>query len=180
MGPSCSRRVFIPEISFHAAGQADKDFPGLPEERPDVSLRQKDAVRGGQRLRILVAEDNEHLRYLFRKTLEAEGYGVIACPDGLRALEVCLLEGRIDLLLSDVQMPYVTGDQLALGCAKARPGVPIILMSGRELDPVVHAVIEATGCLFLEKPFAMEEMLSAVRRMTFHRGGDENILGRTA
>lgn len=129
---------------------------------------------------ILLAEDDDDLRLLLRLSLQADGYQVIACRDGQKALEVCQQGGHIDLLLSDTQMPRLTGDQLVLKVTEGWPSLPIILMSGSELTMDAISVIQQTGCFFVQKPFQMPKMLAAIRQRIHHADGDGSAMARTA
>ena len=110
---------------------------------------------------ILVVEDEETVRTLASRVLSEAGYGVIRAADGAEAFNVVNDGERVDLVLSDVVMPRMSGVELAERLATVRPDLPVIFMSGytgTELAPGVHA---AAG--FLQKPFAAESLLQRVR-----------------
>ncbi len=116
--------------------------------------------------RVLLAEDDDALRALMRAFLESEGYHVIVCRDGLRALEAFQKIQHIDLLISDLQMPGMTGDHLATIISGMRPMSPIILVSGSELSQDLRSLVREKGWIFLAKPFQFTEMLSAIHDIT--------------
>jgi PAS domain S-box-containing protein len=110
---------------------------------------------------ILVVEDEETVRTLASRVLSDAGYGVIRAADGAEAFNVVHDGERVDLVLTDVVMPRMSGVELAERLAKLRPGLPVIFMSGytgTELVPGVHAAPN-----FLQKPFAAESLLLRIR-----------------
>ena len=114
---------------------------------------------------ILLAEDDRVVLRLVRSILEEGGYRVIEAASGLEALSLLQRgEETIDLLLTDVVMPKVSGRELGAQLAELRPGTPTVYMSGypdrgrREpsLDPL-------PGDRVIGKPFKRSELLSMVR-----------------
>jgi CheY-like chemotaxis protein len=122
------------------------------------------AVRGGHET-ILLVEDEEPLRRSATRVLAAFGYQVVTAEDGLAALEVFRAhQGRIDLVLSDVVMPRMSGPQLYEALRKENR-IKFVLVSGygaREaelrgvLDPSIPIV---------QKPWEMSHLLATVRRV---------------
>ena len=114
--------------------------------------------------RILIADDEEAIRALCARALSGEGHEVLSAADGAEALDIIGREqGRIDLLITDIQMPVMDGIALALATARDYPNLIIVLMTGyadqRErahgLDALIHGV--------LNKPFSLTEFRSAVQ-----------------
>jgi CheY-like chemotaxis protein len=99
---------------------------------------------------ILFAEDNEQYRTSLAALLIKSGYSVITASDGKDALQKANeFDGTIDLLLSDVEMPGMTGIELAIQLLQDRPHTKVWLISG--LEPGLH--VQDTGWRFLRKPF---------------------------
>jgi two-component system, cell cycle sensor histidine kinase and response regulator CckA len=116
---------------------------------------------------VLVAEDLAPLRSLLCRILEQGGHRVLAARDGEEALAVAAAEpGAIDLLVTDIAMPRLTGAALADRLIAARPGLPILFVSGQAADgpDVEAAVADRPGREFLAKPFTVEDLIEAVRR----------------
>ena len=114
--------------------------------------------------RILLADDDAATRDLVRRALTMDGHEVILTQDGAEALE--RLEGRgarVDLLISDVQMPGLDGIELVEKGLKASPRLRVILMSGfvGELDRAER--LKGKVARVLAKPFTLDEMRSAVK-----------------
>ncbi len=105
--------------------------------------------------KILLAEDEESVRHMIRAFLEMEGYQVVAAGDGQEALEVYRRE-RPDLLISDIDMPYMTGIELASEIRRQDSGFPVILISGN-LKSCDYIASDA-NISYLPKPFNWGEL----------------------
>ena len=114
--------------------------------------------------RILVAEDEEHIRELIEHVLTREGHQVVTVTDGTAAVEMHEHQA-FDLIVSDLNMPGPTGIQLA---EKVRPNqrcqLPFLLVTASATeDDLVHARRVGISC-FMEKPFrlaVLREQVSA-------------------
>ena len=113
---------------------------------------------------VLLAEDEPTIRELTTRILSAQGYTVLAAGSGTAALELARNTDRIDVLLTDVIMPSMTGSQLAATIGRERPGVRTIYMSGYS-DQIVaqHGVLDA-NTLYLQKPFRPQELLELLEQ----------------
>ena len=115
---------------------------------------------------ILLVEDEASLRELVGECLEASGYKVLEAGHGMAALEVGELHpGRIDLLLTDVVMPGMSGRELAERLRGSRPEIRTVYMSGYTDDAVVLHGILAEDMAFLQKPFTAAELARRVREV---------------
>jgi CheY-like chemotaxis protein len=112
---------------------------------------------------VLVVEDEEAVRRVIAAALTRSGYTVLDAEDGRGALTVAetLLDG-IDLLVTDLMLPDTTGADLADAIRARRPSLPVLLMSGYAPTEVLHDRVYGRGLSFLEKPFMMDQLLSAV------------------
>lgn len=113
---------------------------------------------------VLVVEDETGVRQLTRQILELKGYRVLEAENARRALRLAeTFPDPIDLLVTDVVMPKLNGDELASRLKKIRPNLKVMFMSGYA-DSVIaeHGVLEP-GTPFLQKPFSLEELASKVR-----------------
>jgi DNA-binding response OmpR family regulator len=100
---------------------------------------------------VLLADDELVVRSLARSVLTRAGYKVLDAVDGEQALEVSRqYTGPIDLLLTDVKMPKMDGLQLSAQISRERPGIKILLMSGR---PSGELIVLGEKMPFLRKPF---------------------------
>ena len=113
---------------------------------------------------ILLVEDEASLRELVGECLEASGYKVVEASHGMAALEAGERHrGRIDLLLTDVVMPGMSGRELAERLRGSRPEIRTLYMSGYTDDAVVLHGILAEDMAFLQKPFTAADLARRVR-----------------
>ncbi|HWY27144.1 MAG TPA: PAS domain S-box protein [Candidatus Angelobacter sp.] len=115
---------------------------------------------------ILLVEDEKGVRELAREYLEMSGYSVIEAEDGHTALELAAMHaGPIQLLMTDVVMPGISGRELAVRVTKIRPGIKVLYMSGYTDQSVVHHGILETDAVLLQKPFTMVTLASKLREL---------------
>ncbi len=111
----------------------------------------------------LVVEDDEVVRTFAQKTLERAGMRVVVAADPISALRRAREESRLDVLVTDVVMPIMSGHELATHIGKIYPEAVVLLISGYPTDDVLPSADELVG--FLAKPFAAEDLVEAVRSM---------------
>lgn len=135
-----------------------------PIKDEEAATSPTDAASGDET--ILLVEDEEQLRRLARHILEASGYKVIVATNGVEGLQICKdFPDHIDLLLTDVVMPLMSGRQLAEKMLALRPQTKILYMSGYTDDSVVrHGVLE-DDAFFLQKPFTPSILELKVREV---------------
>ncbi len=112
---------------------------------------------------ILLTEDEEALRVLARKMLSSCGYTVLESSSAFEALEIARSEVNIDLLLTDVVMPEMSGSELAAKIQEIRPEMRVLFMSGYTDDVVIRHGMLKEGCTFLQKPFTANSLARKVR-----------------
>ncbi|MDA8016591.1 MAG: PAS domain S-box protein [Thermoanaerobaculia bacterium] len=120
---------------------------------------------------VLLVEDEDTVRNLAQEMLQSLGYAVITAEDGVAALET--IQGReeqIDLLLTDVVMPRMGGERLYDEMARLRPGLPVLYSSGYTESTVIHHGVRDGGVPFMHKPYTLDEMAHAVRKVLDSRG----------
>ncbi|MDP2702742.1 MAG: response regulator, partial [Candidatus Rokubacteria bacterium] len=112
---------------------------------------------------LLVADDDEAVRLSLERTLTREGYGVVLAADGQAALDR-LRQGGIDLLLSDLKMPGLTGLELLKLAKEVAPDVDVILLTAfGTVEEAVRAMKD--GAIdFLTKPLQRAQLLRVVRQ----------------
>jgi signal transduction histidine kinase/CheY-like chemotaxis protein len=113
---------------------------------------------------VLLVEDEAPVREVVRRALTAAGYAVLVARDGPEALKLggSQLDG-IDLVLTDMILPGMTGRDLAAELRRQRPGLRVIIMSGYTGDTYPSLEGLPSGIGYLEKPFALGELRKKVR-----------------
>ncbi len=141
-------------------------LPASPGDRVQAT-QPTQAAPAGRGESVLVAEDDDAVRRVAERILEGAGYSVRAVSGGAEALEALDDPGAdFDLLLADVVMPGMRGDDLARRAVSLRPGLHVLFMSGYSDDPP-PAELGATagGVGFIEKPFDAGALLERLRVM---------------
>ena len=114
-------------------------------------------------LPVLIVEDDASLREALTDTLELSGYEVLQAADGAAAL--ALLEGgNVGLVVSDVQMKPMDGEQLLREIKRRSPGVPVLLMTAYGMIERAVEAMRAGACNYLPKPFEPEALVAEVAR----------------
>jgi len=122
------------------------------------------ATPGGTE-KVLIAEDSAPIRNLLIALLEECGYKVLAGKDVDEVLSITQSYGeRIDLLITDVVMPGMNGKVLADRVMAARPGIPVLFISGYAAEEILQRGVDIGHGNFLRKPFSPNDLAAAVRR----------------
>jgi PAS domain S-box-containing protein len=115
---------------------------------------------------ILVVEDEEAVRSLVRRVLESQGYAVMTAATAEEAAHLCEQHpGTINLMLTDVVMPGMSGRKLAQHLGFSRPEMKVLYMSGYTDNAIVHHGVLDVGTQFLQKPFTPDAILRKVREV---------------
>jgi PAS domain S-box-containing protein len=115
---------------------------------------------------ILFVEDEQSVRELVSEYLSARGYRVLDASDGQQALEIAAAHsGKIQLLITDVVMPRLSGRELAARLAATRPDLKVLYISGYTDDSVFrHGVLQG-GMDFMQKPFNLKALAAKIREV---------------
>jgi two-component system cell cycle sensor histidine kinase/response regulator CckA len=150
-GHGTAIKVYLPRVS--GAPEPLRAAPAAPELR-----------RGSET--VLLVEDAAPVRVLARRSLESFGYAVLDAPDGPAALEIAARHaGGIDLLVTDVVMPGMSGRELAERLAPRRPQMKVLYTSGYTDDAMVRQGVLESGVAFLQKPFVPDTLARKVREV---------------
>jgi CheY-like chemotaxis protein len=112
---------------------------------------------------ILVVEDADEIRRLVCGMLALQDYHCLAAADGVAALQ--LIESgaeKVDLVLTDMVMPKMTGAELARHISRSNPEIRIVLMSGFSEDPLIRC-FQQVPAIFISKPFTAADLCAKVR-----------------
>jgi PAS domain S-box-containing protein len=140
-------------------------LPRIDEEVVElVELATDSPVTG--RETVLLVEDNDMVRQLGKRILERNGYRVLEAENGGSAyLECKKYEEEIHLLLTDVVMPKMNGNELYEQVASIRPGIKVLYMSGYTDNAIAHRGVLDEGTAFIQKPFKADALLQKVREV---------------
>jgi two-component system, cell cycle sensor histidine kinase and response regulator CckA len=112
---------------------------------------------------VLVVEDEPALVSIYERALRLKGYEVLTATNGEDALEIAEDGRRIDLLLSDIVMPGISGRELVWRIREMRPELPIILASGYASEDGALQMMEDQGVIFVAKPVDLGDLMEVVR-----------------
>jgi signal transduction histidine kinase/ActR/RegA family two-component response regulator len=131
-----------------------------------IRVRERDALPVRSNETILVVEDNLAIRKVIARILRPLGFRLLEAGGASDAMRIASqLDAPIDLLLTDVVMPEMTGPALAAELAKARPQMEILFMSGYSRSTMERTAALDTQVHFLEKPFAPDALVRKVREV---------------
>ncbi|HZA39828.1 MAG TPA: PAS domain S-box protein [Actinomycetota bacterium] len=140
----------------------------LPAVESPAEIPSKEKIKVGpvKGETILLVEDEEIVRQPAGRFLENAGYRVLIAEDPGAALVLAdEYPDKIDLLLTDVVMPGMTGKEMAAKLLVERPGMRVIYISGYSEDVIVHQGAVEEGVVLVQKPFTAEALLSKVREV---------------
>ena len=158
-GRGATFRIYLPRVDVVA-------------EAPRAAQPAPLAVRGHET--VLVAEDDRAVRDVVAETLGLRGYRVMRANDGPSALELAAsVDGKVDLLLTDIVMPGMTGRELAQALAARHPALRVLFMSGYTDDAVVRRGVLEEGMPYLQKPFSPDVLALKVREVLDRRKSGE-------
>lgn len=150
LGQGSSFHIYLP----HVQGSAEKQ----PVPVADASL-------GGTET-VLLVEDEDSVRQLVRDTLEGKGYRVLDANCGEAGLKAAASHaGKIDLVITDIVMPGISGRELVEQLLQARPATKVLYLSGYTEDAIVSDGSMEQGTAFLQKPFSLQSLTRKVREV---------------
>jgi len=145
-------KVYLPRIDDATANNIAKQ------------AQESNAPRGTET--ILLVEDEDVVRGLTRKILMQAGYNVLDVRSGDEAIRLCATHaGPIDLLLTDVVMPEVSGKEVADRLLELRPTTRVLFMSGYTDEAIVQHGVLDTNVKFIQKPFTWVGLTKKVREV---------------
>ena len=147
-------KIYLPRVQAAATDV-------LSEEPSDLA----DADRGYET--ILVAEDEETVRDIIARALSGMGYKVICAANGVEALKMVqeLRGDRIDLLFTDVVMPFMTGTELADRIKDAHPETKVLYTSGYTDGSTIDRIMSNPSAQVMHKPFTAATLMTRVREV---------------
>ena len=140
-------------------------WPLTESQESRLSDRETDLAPGGHET-ILVCEDKDSVRRLTVLQLRDAGYSVIEAENGDQAMRLAAeADGSVDLLVTDVIMPYMDGQTLSRELGESHSDLKTLYVSGYTAHAIArHGVLEQ-GFDFIEKPFSRMKLLARVRQI---------------
>jgi two-component system cell cycle sensor histidine kinase/response regulator CckA len=137
------------------------------ESAPSSVDNALDSSPGGPPATVMLVEDNAAIRDLLREELTNAGFSVITANDGEAGFAMLRLQKKsVDLLITDVMMPRMTGPELAKHCVEACPGARVLFLSGySELTLADNDLLRTGKAEFLGKPLLPADLISRARAM---------------
>ena len=133
----------------------------LPEPKKPREIKSPPATET-----VLLAEDDQGVRRIAREFLKMKGYQVLEAGNAAEAIQIAReCTGPIHLLLTDIVMPGLKGEELVERVMSIRPDVKVLYMSAYTEDAIVNLGILAPGTNFIEKPFGPEDLARKVRKV---------------
>jgi two-component system, cell cycle sensor histidine kinase and response regulator CckA len=151
VGKGTTFKIYLPRVDgVNERDEARDTMAKLPQGRETV----------------LLTEDEEQVRQMIQMILEMNGYHVLAASGGEEALALYKQhEGQIDLIITDVVMPQMSGRELAQSLEVLHPGIKVLYMSGYTDDAIVRHGLLDQEIAFLQKPFTPDALMRKVREV---------------
>ena len=153
LGRGTTLRAFFPRVATPPAHEAEPSRTTIPSTGMET---------------ILVAEDQPELRWMICQFLQERGYSVLEAKDGRDAVELAeQYNSVIDVVLTDVVMPFLRGPEVARRISASRPQIKVIFMSGyTEGEVIPEGQIEWDGkAALLQKPFELDLLAVKIREV---------------
>jgi len=148
-GRGTTFKIFLPRVQEAATPMRPPPAPAVPSRGSEV---------------VLVVEDEDAVRKLICGILKRQGYRILQAGNGGEALLVCEQHPeKINLMISDITMPGMTGVDLASRLSVIRPDMKVLLMSGYSESAAVRQGLLTRDVPFLEKPFVPQTLARKVR-----------------
>ena len=147
-------------------GSTFRVFFPIPERSlPGLVARPAPTQDTGPSGKVLVVDDEPLVREVAKRTLERAGFEVVLAENGRQAVEIYSQRGaRIALVLLDLSMPEMDGEQTLVELRRIDPGVQVLLSSGYDPSSSTRAPLGGRVASFLQKPYTAQALVAAVRR----------------
>ena len=114
--------------------------------------------------RILIVDDDENLLKLLCETLETIGYDALTATNGVSAIKL-VKTSQVDLVIADISMPEMDGLQLLQHVKEFNPKIPVLLITGVNMNNIKDRVYQYGADAFLDKPFRIARIEALLERL---------------
>ena len=150
-GKGTTFRIYLPRV--------DEEVESTSSQRVSTETTQGSET-------VLLVEDDSVLRELIHEGLGVGGYKVLVAANGVDALQVSHQHaGSIDVLITDVIMPQMSGPELARSLSPRRPGIKVLYISGYTDDKLRHTLVSDPDVALIQKPFQLVDLTRKVREI---------------
>lgn len=177
MDEQTQQQAFDPLLTTKAAGtglglatvygivrQSGAHIQGLEGDADEGVRQEPAATRLDGTETILLVEDAEILRPVAQQVLESYGYRVLAAASGREALAIAAVHGpSIDLLLTDLSMPGMSGQELATTLTADLPSLRVLFTSGYPTNIIDPERVATAQVAFIQKPYLPDELAAKIR-----------------
>ena len=118
---------------------------------------------------VLIVDDEEPIRQLERRILESGGYRVIEASRALEAFALLQKDLQVDLVIADLQMPDLGGEEMARRIRRDRPDIRVLYVTGHIDELMDERSTLWEGEAFLDKPFTAKALLEAVSLLLYKK-----------
>ena len=140
-------------------------FPCISHVVSKLATEKEKCIPHGKE-NVLLVEDDAEVRHLIRDLLKEYGYQVIEAFHGGEAIQICLkTKPCIDIVITDIIMPYKNGFEVAKQILEIYPKIKILYLTGHALNSTVQTRIAEENTPLLKKPFTPDEFLTRVRKI---------------
>ncbi len=155
LGQGTTFKIYLPRVEGAAESR--------PSSRPTPGRHQGHET-------LLLVEDEEIIRRVVRESLRMNGYTVLEAADGSQAIAICEERNQpLDLLITDVIMPLMSGPELVRRVNRVRPDLAVLYISGYTDRALIHQGMREAGTAFLQKPFTPDTLARKVREVLDER-----------
>jgi CheY-like chemotaxis protein len=148
-------------------------LPRDEEEKPAAvcqPVQRSEAAASASVETVLLVDDEDGVRHVAREFLKIKGYSVLEAGEAREAMRIAAQHtGPIHVMLTDIVMPGVKGEELAEQIRAVRPELKVLYMSAYTEDAVLNLGILAPGTNFIEKPFGIDDLARKVREVLHGR-----------
>jgi len=130
----------------------------------DLSQKRARVQEPAPRRHVLIVDDEDYILVLMEEVLRILGYHPLAAANAKQALQILAMQ-PVDLVITDMEMPGISGISLLQQVKQTHPSVPVVLITGYGLERAARIAEECGADGFLGKPFHIEDLRFCISRL---------------